>query len=88
MSGCVLFIGGWVIPAVVGAAGYTVWIVPFYAAAFHLVVRSPAFRTLARLPLAPDTSNVPIGAFVGGWIITLMPMLAAYGVGWLFALLL
>jgi hypothetical protein len=83
MPGLLLFVGGLIIPAVAGAMGYAIWIVVVYAAAFHLVARSSTFRTIARLPRAPDTSNIPITAFLGGWIITLLPMLVAYGLGWL-----
>jgi len=85
MPGCALFIGGLIIPAVAGATGYSIWLVAIYAAVFHLIARSPAFRRLARLPLVPDTSDIAIGAFLGGWVITLLPMLAAYAVGWLLA---
>jgi hypothetical protein len=85
MSGLLLFVGGLIIPAAAGAMRYSIWIIPIYAALFHLVARSSTFRSIARLPSAPDTSNVPVTAFLGGWIITLLPMIAAYGVGWILA---
>lgn len=83
MAFLVLVVGGFIVPAVVGWEGYSVWIIAIYAAVFHLVARSSRFRVLARLPSAPNTSDIPIGAFVGGWAITFLPMLVAYGVGWL-----
>jgi hypothetical protein len=85
MSGLLLFAGGLIIPAIAGAMGYSLWIIAIYAALFHLVARSSTFRSITRLPSAPDTSNVPVTAFLGGWIITLLPMIGAYGIGWLFA---
>jgi hypothetical protein len=46
MPGFLLFVGGLIIPAVAGAMGYSIWIVLIYAAVFHLIARSSAFRSL------------------------------------------
>jgi hypothetical protein len=83
MAFLVLVVGGFIVPAIVGWKGYSVWVIAIYAAVFHLIARSSKFRAAADLPTAPDTSNIPIGAFVGGWVITFLPMLIAYGAGWL-----
>ena len=83
MSFLVLVVGGFIVPAVIGSKDYPIWIVAVYAAVFYLVSRSSAFRRLARLPSAPDTSDIPIGAFIGGWAMTFVVMLIPFGIGWL-----
>jgi hypothetical protein len=82
MAKLLLPIGGFIFPAVAGALGYPVWLVPIWAAVFHLIARSDAFRSFASLPTSPDRSSAPLMIFLGGWLITLLPMLIAYAAGW------
>ena len=82
VSAALVSLGAFILPAVAGYKGYSLWIIVVWSFVFSVVTSSPVFRAFAGMRTPPDVSGVKYPAMVIRWVWCLAVMLVAYGIGW------